>query len=96
MKRNSLVEEIENFCADYGVNFPKDAIKSIIAQGLKKAELIEIIYNKIFIEAKRSQGVDIERVKELLNELHKIRLDLEFRDYPHKEKTIKPKNKIKK
>ena len=57
------------------------AIKRNIEQGLEKAELIENLYNAIFIQAKRGKIKDIERVTELLVELEKIRLMLEFKDY---------------
>jgi len=82
MERNELVEEIRNYCLDYGVQIEPKVIESIIKQGLQKAELIEIIYNNIFITAQRSKGenMDIDKVKELLNELHKIQLGFEFMD----------------
>ena len=82
MERNELVEEIRNYCLDYGVQIEPKVIESIIKQGLEKAELIEIIHNNIFITAQRSKGenMDIDKVKELLNELHKIQLGFEFMD----------------
>ena len=81
MKRNILVEEIMNFCLDYGVFIELKEIKSKIKQGLEQAELIESLINTIFLKAKSSKNMDIERVKELLIELEEVRLDLEFKDY---------------
>ena len=88
MEREILVEEIVSFCLDYGVLIDRDEIKGNIEQGLEKAELIESLYNVVFLKAKSTAGMDIARVKELLVELEKIRLDLEFKDYD-----LGPKNK---
>ena len=80
MERDILVDEIYNFCFDYGVLVDKKAIKKNIEKGLGKAEIVESIYNMVFTKAKRGKVEDVERAKELLIELEKIRLDLEFRD----------------
>jgi len=81
MEKNLLVDEIVNFCLDYGVVIDREEIKRNINQGLEKAELIENLYNTIFKKAKSGRIMEIKRVKELLLELEKIRLDLEFKDY---------------
>ena len=80
IKRDSLVREIVSFCLDYGVFFEHKEIEIKIEQGLEKAELVESLINIIFKNAKSGKIKDIERVKELLIELEKIRLDLEFKD----------------
>ena len=72
---------VVNFCFDYGVLLDKKEIRRKIKQGLEKAEFIEDLYNTIFKTAKSSKNMDITRVKELLIELEKVRLDLEFEDY---------------
>jgi len=64
-----------------GVLIDADAVKNKIAQGLEKAELIESLINTIFLKVKSSKNINIKRVKELLIELEKVRLDLEFKDY---------------
>jgi len=91
MERDILINEIANFCLDYGVIIDRIEIKSKIEDGLGKAELIESLINTIFIKAKNGKIKDIEKVKELLVELEKIRLDLEFKDYSlgQKEKRTK-------
>jgi len=93
MERDILVDEIYNFCFDYGVLVDKKAIKKNIEKGLGKAEIVESIYNMVFTKAKRGKVEDVERAKELLIELEKIRLDLEFRDYHLVQKSISPVSK---
>ena len=81
MDRNILIREIVSFCLEYGILLDEKEIGRKIEQGLERAELVESIINMIFKRAKSGNMKDIERVKELLIELEKIRLDLEFRDY---------------
>jgi len=81
MERDILVGEIVRFCLDYGVLIDAEELKRKIELGLEKAELIESLINTIFLRAKASKNIDIKRVKELLIELEKVRLDLEFKDY---------------
>jgi len=91
MERDILINEIVSFCLDYGVLIDRREVKSKIEEGLEKAELIENLINTIFIKAKNGKIRDIEKVKELLIELEKTRLDLEFRDYnlEQKERCVK-------
>lgn len=88
MERDVLINEIASFCLDYGVIIDQSEMKSKIEAGLEKAELIESLYNTIFIKGKNGKIKDIEKVKELLIELEKIRLDLEFENY-----SLEPKEK---
>ena len=81
MNRDILIREIVSFCLDYGVLLDKHEIKRKLESGLERAEFVEDLINTIFRKAKKDRGMDIERVKELLIELEKIRLDLEFKDY---------------
>ena len=81
MEKDILVREIVSFCLDYGVLINKKEIEQKIEQGLESAELIEDLYNTIFRRAKRDRSMDIKRVIELLVELERVRLELEFKDY---------------
>ena len=81
MERDNLIREIVSFCLDYGVLIDQKEVERNIEQGLEKAELIEDLINTIFKKAKGGKIKDIERAKELLIELEKIRLDLEFKYY---------------
>jgi len=80
MEKDILVREIVSFCLDYGVLIKKKEIERKIAQGLESAELIEDLYNTIFRKAKSGKIKDIKRVIELLVELERVRLELEFKD----------------
>jgi len=81
MKQDNLIREIVSFCLDYGVLIDRKEIERKIKQGLEKAELIEDLYNTIFRRAKSDRGMDIKRVIELLIELERVRLELEFKDH---------------
>jgi len=80
MERDNLIREIVSFCLDYGVLISLKEIESKIQKGLESAELVEDLINTIFIKAKADNGMDIKRVIELLVELERVRLELEFRD----------------
>jgi len=86
MERNDLVEELKNYCLDYGVVIDERELKNNIEKGLGKVEIIESLYNMVFKKAKSGKVRDIERVKELLIELEKIRLELEFKDHDLRKK----------
>ena len=81
MRREVLISEIIKFCLDYGVLINENEIKTNIENGLSEADFIESLINMIIIKSKKSFGLDIRRVKELLIELEKIRLELEYKDY---------------
>jgi len=81
MERNILVDEIISFCFDYGVKLERSEVKENIEQGLESAELVESFINMIFIKAKKDKNTDIKRIIELLLELERIRLELEFKDH---------------
>ncbi|MCL2568492.1 MAG: hypothetical protein FWE12_03510 [Oscillospiraceae bacterium] len=87
MQKNELIETVISFCLDYGVLLDKEEIKRKIEAGLEKEEFLENLIGTIRNKAKRDSTLDIQRVKELLIELEKIRLDLEFKDYNAGERT---------
>jgi len=51
---------------------------------LKDVSFIESLINTIIVKTKKSKDIDVEKLKELLLELEKIRLDLEYRDIDNK------------
>jgi len=81
MQKSELIETVISFCLDYGVLLDREEIKKKIEAGLEKEDFLENLIGTIRNKAKRDRALDIERVKALLIELEKIRLDLEFKDY---------------
>jgi len=84
IEREKLINEIISFCFKHGVLDASDNVvelTNIIESKLKEAPFIENLINTIIIKARACEGVDIEKVKNLLLELEKIRLELEFKSY---------------
>lgn len=81
MERYDLINEIACFGYNYGL-FNKGLsgreIKIGIGYILDEVEYIEDLINTIIITANRSSNVDYEKVKLILLELERIRLDLEY------------------
>ena len=78
MERDSLINEIISFCFDYELPIDKNELKAQIADKLKEAHFIESLINAIVIKAKNSQTINKDKVKRMLLELEKIRLELEY------------------
>ena len=79
MKKDVFLDEIIEFCFDYGVIIDEN-IKSRIEYQLNEPAFIENLISVITKKSKTDENVDIERVKELLIELEKIRLELEYKN----------------
>lgn len=59
----------------------ENEIRSKVENWLGKTEFIEDLINTIFKKAKRNKDIDIKRTIELLLELERVRLELEFKDH---------------
>jgi len=85
MERKILVERIVEFYFQTGLLneavLKKDEIKIVIDDCLGKEEYIETIINTIMLRAKTQKNLDIEKLKEILIELERRRLELEYKDY---------------
>jgi len=86
MERKTLVNEIARFCFDYGL-FDKsvkiDEIENKIKAELEDPSFIESLINTILVKTKyfknsKSKNLDVDQLKELLLNLEKIRLELEY------------------
>ena len=81
MRRKKLVNEITQFCLEYQV-FEKtvnvDEVKAKIEIMLDDIAFIEILFNTIIRRAKKHDYFDVERLKKMLVEIEKIRLNLEY------------------
>lgn len=83
MEREELVNKIISFCFTYGVldeTVKMNEIQERIDKSLNQCEFIEDLYNMILLETKSHKKMDIGKIQELLLELEKIRLELEYKE----------------
>ena len=83
MERKKLINEIADFGIEYGIfnkSLERKEIKDGIELILSDCPGVEDIINRIIVKANSCQELDIVRLKTLLLELEKIRLELEYRD----------------
>lgn len=81
MERKKLIKEITNFCIEQGIfrgKATEGEIKIGIEVGLENIEFIESLINTIINRVGHEPNADIEKIKTMLLELEKIRLDLEY------------------
>jgi len=83
MERKILVGKIIDFCYRYDVlddsSIEISELKNIIEKRLDEAHFVESLINTIILRTKKYSGIDIERVIELLTELEKRRLEIEYK-----------------
>lgn len=96
MERKILVASIVDFYFKTGSLhesiIKKDEAKIIIDDCLTKAEHIETIINTIIIKLETYRNLDIDKVKEILIELERLRLGLEYKDYKKCDSTSQHNN----
>ena len=83
MERKVLVDEIADFCVCYGLFKKSDSINAIkerIERGLEDSDFLESLINTIMLKTKKRKNIDIERLKGLLLELEKVRLEQEYKE----------------
>ena len=85
MERKILIERIVGFYFETGLLdesvLKKDEIIIVVGDCLKSVDYIETIINTIILRAKTHKNLDVEKLKEMLLELEKIRLELEYKDH---------------
>ena len=84
MERNVLVNEIIKICFEYGVinkDENEDEIKSVIYHRLDEEEFIENLINAIITKTRIRNDIDTGKLIEVLTELEKIRLELEYKNH---------------
>jgi len=84
MERNILVNKIVRFCFDCEVldeTSNQCETETIVDQRLDDVEFIENLINTVIVTSRGRKNLDVEQLKELLIELEKIRLELEYKDY---------------
>jgi len=85
LERKILIERIVGFYFETGLLdesvLKKDEIIIVVGDCLKSVDYIETIINTIILRAKTHKNLDVEKLKEMLLELEKIRLELEYKDH---------------
>ena len=83
MARKDLINEIADFCFAYGL-FKKSVDVNNIKAGMEKqfddVEFIEALIHMLTTKTRIHKNIDIEKLKALLIELEKIRLELEYKE----------------
>ena len=83
IQRETLVNEIISFCYEYelfGKSVREDLIRKVIEERLEESEFIENLINTIIVKTKNREDIDVQNLKELLLELEKVRLELEYKE----------------
>jgi len=83
MERKELANDIVDFALEYGVfNISGQIcdIKRRIEEQFIDFEFVEGLINMIIVKTKDKNDIDTGRLIELLIELEKIRLELEYKD----------------
>ena len=85
MERKELIEEIISFCMEYRtINIPRNdteriiLVKHRIEEQLKNSSFVEDLIHTLLVKTRYIKGMDNKRLKDLLVELEKVRLDLEY------------------
>ena len=80
MKKEKLVNKIVDVCIDLKIvkysNYRKE-VKNNIMMFMGDVTFIESLYNTIFVKAKQRNILHTKKIKNLLMELEKTRLELE-------------------
>ena len=87
MERKELINEIAVFCYDYRLfkrTIKIDELINIIELQLEDVAFIESLINTIIVKTNKDKNIDVEKVKKILLELDKIRLELEYKDSKNK------------
>jgi len=82
MSNNDLINEITDFCIKnklFNKTVHISNIRSNIKAQLKDCAFIENLYNTIYLKTKYRKNIDIDRIINLLLELEKVRLEIEYK-----------------
>ena len=83
MEREVLIDEIIDFCFKYDL-FDKSVIvseiKNRIGEQLKESAFIENLINTIVVKTRKRNKMGNKKIRELLLELERLRLELEYQD----------------
>ena len=81
MDKKALAEEIIDFSSKYRLfNNAETMNIDSVAEQLNESWFVEHLIHTIIVKARYKENVDNQKLKELLLEFEKVRLDLEYRD----------------
>lgn len=82
MERKKLVNDVMVFCLEYrifnlsgGIN----EIKQRIEEQFEDVVFVEMLINMIIVKSKSRNDIDVNRLINLLSDLERLRLDLEYK-----------------
>ena len=82
MKREDLANEITDFCLEYGIfniTCGTKEIKQRIEEQFCDVVFVEGLINMIIKKARNHKDIDTGKLIELLTELERLRLELEYK-----------------
>ena len=82
MERKELVNEIFSFCLVHGLLFDGQTeaitVKNELYYQLQEIDFVEGLIHLLIIKTKNYKSMDISKLKRILLELEKVRLELEY------------------
>ena len=82
MNKDILIDEIASFGFNYGLfndQIEIEEIKKRIGYMLEDSEFLENLINTIILKARYYKNIDMDKLKKLLIDLEKTRLELEYK-----------------
>jgi len=82
MERKRLANELTDFCLEYkifNISCGAKEIKQRIEEQFDDVIFVEGLINLIIVKAKKLDDIDTGKLVELLSELERVRLELEYR-----------------
>jgi len=82
MERKKLANDITEFCFEYGIfntTCGTREIKKRIEEQFIDPAFVEGLINMMIVRSKMSKEIDVDKLMELLLELDKLRLELEYK-----------------
>jgi len=87
MERKRLANELTDFCLEckiFNISCGAKEIKQRIEEQFDDVIFVEGLINMIIVKAKSLKDIDTDKLVELLSELERLRLELEYKT-PEKE-----------
>ena len=82
MERKRLAQELTDFCIAYrilGIPCGARELEERIERQLDDVVFVETLINQIIVKAKNNWGINKDKLVEVLSELERVRLELEYK-----------------